>query len=96
MRDDNLKSERPNLNSLCHLTKLKDVRLLDDCPIEGRFMDLSKLPSLEKLHLANLDVEGDLSDIKEYDFPRLKEFWPPNSKLVAFQRQAQWRWRCTG
>ncbi|KAK1741979.1 hypothetical protein QTG54_007552 [Skeletonema marinoi] len=42
-------------------------------------MDLSDFPKLSELHLMEIDVEGDVRDIRECDFPSLEDLTLPES-----------------
>jgi len=68
-----------NLNSLRALKEtLKKVHI-HGCQVEGSFMDLSDFPKLGELHLIEIGVQGDVRDIRDYDFPSLEDLSLPES-----------------
>jgi hypothetical protein len=68
-----------NISSLRALKDtLEEVSISTYFTIEGNFMEFADFPNLKRLYLMATYVTGDVRDITENDFPKLKELGLPS------------------
>ena len=79
-----------NVSSLRAFKATLEKVKIDSCErVDGNLMDFADFPRLGELDLHMINVTGDVRDIGENDFPKLKELSIPSSVVGGYGHQFQ-------